>query len=84
MHKNIISILLILSATGMLAATEAPDLTSVKQYLKQAVTDGTVAGGSVLTLHKGKDIKPFRIELEKRITASVMTLKENTKKELKQ
>jgi len=75
MHKNITSILLILSATGTLAAAEAPDLTSVKQYLKQSVTDGTVAGGSVLIIHKGKVVygsgfgyfdrktkKPFKLD----------------------
>jgi CubicO group peptidase (beta-lactamase class C family) len=55
MH-NITSILLSLAATSILPAAEVPDLTSVRQYLKPSVTDGTVAGGSVLIIHKGKVI----------------------------
>ena len=65
--RNITSILLSLAATSILPAAEVPDLTSVRQYLKPSVTDGTVAGGSVLIIHKGKAILLNRPAVESAI-----------------
>ncbi len=59
----------VLFATMVVAlpATAAPEFGPVRKLLTETVEEGKVAGGSVLVLHKGKDIGPFRRALEKQV-----------------
>lgn len=61
-----------------------PDFSSVRTYLSASVDDGSIPGGAVMVLQQGEvvfqtgfdyaDIKPFRVELKKRITNCILIL----------